>query len=68
MYVAECLKSLQLTKTQVLKKRLMALTDELPLRQRAIIVSILDQLKNISQIEHPRHRSLANFLVNQIGG
>jgi len=46
----------------------MALTDELPLRQRAIIVSILDQLKNISQIEHPRHRSLANFLVNQIGG
>ena len=23
-----------------------------------------DQLKNISQIEHSRHRSLANFMVN----
>ena len=27
-----------------------------------------DQLKNISQIEHTRHRSPANFLVNVIAG
>jgi hypothetical protein len=34
------------------------------LRKRAIIESVNDQLKNISQIEHTRHRSLANFLFN----
>ena len=34
------------------------------LRKRAIIETIYDQLKNISQIEHTRHRSGFNFLVN----
>jgi len=38
------------------------------LRKRAIIESVNDQLKNISQIEHSRHRSPANFLVNLVGG
>ena len=38
------------------------------LRKRAIIESINDQLKNISQIQHTRHRSSANFLVNLICG
>jgi hypothetical protein len=27
-----------------------------------------DQLKNISQIEHSRHRSVTNFLVNLLAG
>ncbi len=36
------------------------------LRKRAIIETIYDQLKNISQIEHTRHRSGFNFLVNVI--
>jgi hypothetical protein len=27
-----------------------------------------DQLKNISQIEHSRHRSVTNFLVNLAAG
>ena len=35
-------------------------------RKRAIIETIHDQLKNIPQIEHSRHRSMANFLVNVI--
>ncbi len=41
--------------------RLLPLADKLLLRKRAIIESIFDQLKNISQIEHTRHRSPVNF-------
>jgi Transposase DDE domain len=51
-----------------MKNRLMPLTDKLLLRKRAIIETITDQLKNISQIEHTRHRSPVNFLVNLMGG
>jgi hypothetical protein len=29
---------------------------------------VVDQLKNISQIEHSRHRSVANCFVNLMGG
>ena len=48
--------------------RLMDLEDKLLLRKRSIIETINDQLKNISQIEHSRHRSFTNFLVNLIAG
>jgi hypothetical protein len=47
---------------------LIPLLDKFLIRKRAVIESIHDQLKNISQIEHSRHRSPANFLVNVIGG
>jgi hypothetical protein len=47
---------------------LMPLRDKLLLRKRAIIETINDQLKNQSQIEHSRHRSPVNFLVNLIAG
>ena len=40
-----------------MKNQLMLLSDKLLLRKRAIIESVIDQLKNISQIEHTRHRS-----------
>ena len=43
---------------------MMDVFDKLMLRKRAIIETIYDQLKNISQIEHTRHRSGFNFLVN----
>lgn len=42
--------------------------DKILLRKRAIIETVIDQLKNISQIEHTRHRSFWNFLVNLISG
>lgn len=42
--------------------------DKLMLRKRAIVESVIDQLKNISQIEHTRHRSINNFLLNLIAG
>lgn len=51
-----------------MKNRLMPLSDKLLLRKRAICESINDQLKNISQIEHTRHRSPTNFLVNLVCG
>lgn len=51
-----------------MKNRLMSLPDKLLLRKRAIIESITDQLKNISQIEHSRHRSPINFCVNLVCG
>ena len=51
-----------------MKNKLMSLVDKLLLRKRALIESVNDQLKNISQIEHTRHRSGANFLVNLVAG
>lgn len=51
-----------------MKNRLMAMEDKLLLRKRAIIETVNDQLKNISNIEHTRHRSLWNFLGNLASG
>ncbi len=51
-----------------MKGQLMLYTDRLLLRRRAIIETVNDQLKNISQIEHTRHRSPLNFLVNLVAG
>lgn len=42
--------------------------DKLLSRKRSIIETINDQLKNISQILHTRHRSVSNFAVNLIAG
>jgi transposase len=38
------------------------------LKQRSLIETVFDQLKNLCQIEHSRHRSLANFIVNLLAG
>lgn len=51
-----------------MRNRLMPLLDKIMLRKRAVIESVMDQLKNISQIEHSRHRSVANCFVNLLGG
>lgn len=51
-----------------MKNRLMVLSDKITLRGRSIIETINDQLKNISQIDHSRHRSVANFFVNLLSG
>ncbi len=49
-----------------MKNNLMPIMDKLLLRKRALIESINDQLKNISQLEHTRHRSPINAMVNWI--
>jgi hypothetical protein len=46
----------------------MRLWDKLLLRKRSLIETINDQLKNISQIEHTRHRSVTGFMVNLVAG
>ena len=51
-----------------MKHRLMSVLDNILLRKRAIIETVNDQLKNISQIEHSRHRSVANAMVNLLAG
>ena len=51
-----------------MKNKFMPLMDKLLLRKRAIIETVNDQLKNISQIEHTRHRSMAGFMLNLLGG
>jgi hypothetical protein len=51
-----------------MKNRLMLVRDKLLLRKRNIIETVNDQLKNISQIEHSRHRSPTNFFINVFAG
>jgi hypothetical protein len=65
-----CEQKLQLlTKLKTtMKNKLLPMFDKIMLRKRAIIESVNDQLKNISQIEHTRHRSPVNFFVNLMAG
>ena len=53
---------------RTMHNKLLPFTDKLLLRKRALIESINDQLKNISQIEHTRHRSALNSMVNLLAG
>ena len=47
---------------------MMILSDKILLRKRALIESDFDELKNIYQIEHPRHRSQEGFIINLLSG
>ena len=47
-----------------MKAKLLSMVDKILLRKRSIIETVNDQLKNISNLEHSRHRSLKNFIVN----
>ena len=58
----------QITKLKSnMKGALMSVSDRLLLRKRAIIETVNDELKNIAQVEHSRHRSFDNFIVNLLG-
>ncbi len=50
-----------------MKPRAIALWDKIMLKKRFIIETVNDQLKNITQIEHSRHRSVSGFMLNLIG-
>ena len=50
-----------------MKGALMSMADRVLTRKRAIIETINDELKNIAQVEHSRHRSFDNFIVNMPG-
>jgi hypothetical protein len=51
-----------------MKNILMPLMDKILLRKRSLIETVNDQLKNIAQVEHTRHRSVLNFAVNLVAG
>jgi hypothetical protein len=47
-----------------MKNRLMSVNDKILLRKRSIIETINGELKNRCHIEHSRHRSPENFIIN----
>lgn len=51
-----------------MKKKFISLWDRAILKKRFIIETVNDQLKNISYIEHSRHRSPHGFMLNLLGG
>ena len=51
-----------------MRNKLLPLSEKLLLRKRALIETINDQLKNSWPIEHTRHRSVSNCMVNLLAG
>ena len=51
-----------------MKNSLMTLSDKILLRKRSVIETVNDELKNICQVEHSRHRSVINFMTNLVSG
>jgi hypothetical protein len=51
-----------------MKNCLMELKDKIMLRKRSVIETINDELKNMCQVEHSRHRSFGNFITNLVSG
>ena len=51
-----------------MKNKLMSLKDKLLLKRRGLVESVNNKLKFGCQIDHHRHRSCWNFLVNLFGG
>ena len=49
-----------------MKNSLMSISDKILLRKRVLIETVNDELKNITQIEHSRHRSFNNFIANSL--
>lgn len=44
-----------------------SVSDKLLLCKRAIIETVNDELKNIAQVEHSKHRCFDNFIVKMLG-
>jgi hypothetical protein len=49
-----------------MKKKIFSAFEKFFLKKRSIIETIIDQLKNLYHVEHSRHRSPINFLVNTV--
>ena len=65
-YLAKVCKHLRIfTKLKSnMKGAIMSVSDRLLLRKRTIIETVNDELKNIAQVKHSRHRCFDNFIVN----
>ena len=51
-----------------MKNSLTDLHDKILLRKRSVIETVNDELKNVCNIEHTRHRSVDNFATNLLAG
>ena len=49
-----------------IRNSLMSVANKILLRKRTLIETVNDELKNIAQIEHSRHRSFNNFIANSL--
>ncbi len=47
-----------------MKSKALSNEEKLTLRKRSVIETVNDELKNICQVEHTRHRSLSGFILN----
>jgi hypothetical protein len=47
-----------------MKQKALSNEEKLLLRKRSVIETVNDELKNICQVEHTRHRSIAGFILN----
>ena len=50
-----------------MKSKALSNEERLLLRKRSVIETVNDELKNICQLEHTRHRSISGFLLNVMG-
>jgi hypothetical protein len=51
-----------------MKNQNISANDKILLRKRAIIECVNDELKNLGKLEHTRHRSINNLLINSLSG
>lgn len=49
-----------------MKNKLMPIWEKIMLRERSFIDTINDVLKNVAQLVHTRHHSIAGFLINAL--
>jgi hypothetical protein len=51
-----------------MKNSLIDVSNKILIRKRALVETVFDELKNICQIEHLRHRSSEGFIINLTSG
>ena len=51
-----------------MKEQVLDPMDEALLNHRSLIETVFDELKNMCQIEHSRHRSVTGFIANMLSG
>lgn len=51
-----------------MKEQVLEPVDESLLNARSLIETVFDELKNLCQVEHSRHRSVTGFMTNLVSG
>ncbi len=50
-----------------MKSKALSNEEKILIRKRSVIETVNDELKNMCQVEHTRHRSISGFLINVMG-